>query len=175
LVHDSVLPSVTRLVTGGPVGGSWWSHPMANTIYNALGEIEDDVASVKLVRKKDTLVARRLWADLAGLGASRHQWQLKGLEPRAEALLAVVGSSDVPVEVDKAERDLAKELATRLLVYSTEVHTAAGHHIKVYWSWRLWASSRNITPTADADAAIGVFGDIVAQWPTLGRAKLLPC
>ena len=39
LVHDGALDCVTSLVTGGPVAGSWWSHPRANEIYNALGEI----------------------------------------------------------------------------------------------------------------------------------------
>ncbi len=174
LVHDAALPSVTGLVVGDPVTGSWWSHPMANTIYNALGEIEDQVATVKLVRKKDTLVARRLWGDLAGLGASRNAWQLKGLDPQAEALLVEIDASEVPVAVDKPRRELAKSLATRLLVYTTEVHTEAGHHIKTYWSWKLWTSTRHVTPATDAAAAANVFSAIVAQWPSAGTSKLLP-
>lgn len=174
LVHDAVLPSVTGLVVGAPVTGSWWSHPMANQIYNALGEIEDQLATVKLVRKKDTLVARRLWGDLAGLGMSRSAWQLKGLDPQAEALLAEIDASDAPVAVDKARRELAKSLATRLLVCATEVHTDAGHHIKIYWSWKLWASTQHVMPATDAAAAANVFRAIVAQWPSVGRSKLLP-
>ena len=43
LVHDQVLRSVTALVTGATVAGSWWSHPMANTIYDALGALDDEV------------------------------------------------------------------------------------------------------------------------------------
>lgn len=37
LVHDQRLPSVTALICAEPVFGSWWSHPLANVIYNALG------------------------------------------------------------------------------------------------------------------------------------------
>jgi hypothetical protein len=174
LVHDSVLPSVTSLVAGEPVTGSWWSHPKANSIYNALGEIEDQVATVKLVRRKETLIARRLWSDLVGVGASRQQWQMKGLDPDADRLLAAIQSSDTPIAVDKTERNLAKDLANRLLVYATEVHTSAGHHVKNYWSWQLWASSRGIAPAGDAAHARRCFSDIVTEWPCVGRSQLLP-
>jgi hypothetical protein len=47
-------------VVGAPVQGSWWSHPMPNVIFNAIEEIDAEVATVKLVRKKNTLVARSL-------------------------------------------------------------------------------------------------------------------
>ena len=33
LVSDRAFPSVAGLVAGEPVRGSWWSHPMAHTIF----------------------------------------------------------------------------------------------------------------------------------------------
>jgi hypothetical protein len=89
-------------------------------------------------------------------------------------LLAEIDVSDVPMAFEKKQRDLAKDLAARLLVYTTEVHTAAGHHVKNYWSWRLWASSRGIKPAQDGAAAAESFAAIAAGWPPLGRSKLLP-
>ncbi len=33
LEADAVLPSVARMVIGGPYKGSWWAHPQSNRIY----------------------------------------------------------------------------------------------------------------------------------------------
>ena len=42
LQHDQVLPSASAIVAGEPVRGSWWAHPMAHPIYDALNALEDD-------------------------------------------------------------------------------------------------------------------------------------
>ncbi len=72
LVHDQRLPSVTALVAGEPVRGSWWAHPLGNVLYNALGELDDRFATRKLVADKLTLVAPRLWADRRARRRRRH-------------------------------------------------------------------------------------------------------
>lgn len=59
LVHDQRLPAATSVVADEPVMGSWWSHPLANVIYDALEELEDRYAMVKLVAGKQTLIAPR--------------------------------------------------------------------------------------------------------------------
>ncbi|MBI4941728.1 MAG: hypothetical protein HY830_13360 [Actinobacteria bacterium] len=159
LVHDAALPCVTALVTGGPVAGSWWSHPMANAIYNALGELEDDVATVRLLRAKQTLVARRLWPAVAAVGAARVPWQLRRLPAAAADLLAEVDAVDAYV-VPAAARSAADALERRLLVTSTEVHTPSGHHVKAYRSWRRWA----------ADRAVGAADDVAAARDALEQA-----
>jgi hypothetical protein len=96
LVHDQVLPSVTALIAGAPIEGSWWSHPMANTIYNALGAIESDVAMVKLIAGKNTLVAKRLWPDLRDIGIGRDPWQTNRLDDEAIALLDDINDATAP-------------------------------------------------------------------------------
>lgn len=173
LVHDAVLPSVTALAVGEPVRGSWWSHPLANPIYNALGAIEDRVATVKLIRRKDTLVARRLWPDLTAVGLARADWQLRGLGPEAMSLLDQIESEDEPTVVDRSHREIAKELALRLLVYAEDVHTPSGHHVKAFWPWQSWMTRRDVQAILEGSQATRSFENAVADW-TVSGPKLLP-
>ncbi len=173
LMHDRVLPSITAIATGGPVGGSWWSHPLANRIYNALGEIEDDVLRVKLVAGKDTLVARRLWAEVAGVGAAREAWQLCDLGDGALTLLHDVEQSRDEIVPLAGQREPARTLARRLLVVAGDVHTPAGHHVTAYESWTRWTAARSVT-TGDAVAARATVEAVVGAWPRAGRRRLLP-
>jgi hypothetical protein len=63
------VPSVAEAVAGEPIVGSWWSHPKAHAIFDALSSIDDsdDVRCFKLVDKKVTLVHRRVWPALVKL------------------------------------------------------------------------------------------------------------
>ncbi len=171
LVHDRVLPSVTAIVAGGPVAGSWWSHRLANTIYNALGEVEDQVATVKLLAGKNTLVAQKLWSDLAGVGLGRDPWQLDGLDRRTLAVLDQIDAAGEPVVLDRSDRRLADLLERRLLVYPTELHTDSGQHLKAHQGWRHWCHTRGITPRSNSGQAREAFESLV---PTGTRRRLLP-
>ncbi|HEY7818603.1 MAG TPA: hypothetical protein VIG29_10320, partial [Vicinamibacteria bacterium] len=42
LVTDPVLPSVTAMVTGESVSGSWWSHARAHEIFAVLTSLEEE-------------------------------------------------------------------------------------------------------------------------------------
>jgi hypothetical protein len=60
------IPNVAELVAGGPIRGSWWAHPHSHRIFatiNALAE-SPDVARMRLVNRRITLVHRRLWPAL---------------------------------------------------------------------------------------------------------------
>jgi hypothetical protein len=63
------VPSVAEAIAGEPIVGSWWSHPKAQVIFDALSSIDDsnDVRCFKLVDKKITLVHRRVWPALVKL------------------------------------------------------------------------------------------------------------
>src|SRR5205085_3076485 len=37
------VPSLAEAIAGEPIIGSWWSHPKAQVIFDALSEIDDDV------------------------------------------------------------------------------------------------------------------------------------
>ena len=63
------VPSVAEAIAGEPIVGSWWSHPKAQVIFDALSAIDDseDIRCFKLVDHKITFVHRRLWPALAKL------------------------------------------------------------------------------------------------------------
>jgi hypothetical protein len=63
------VPSVAEAIAGEPIIGSWWSHPRAPAIFDALSAIDDsvEIRSFKLVDHKITFVHRRLWPALACL------------------------------------------------------------------------------------------------------------
>ncbi len=174
LVHDQVLVSVTSLVAGEPVKGSWWSHPMGKAIYNALGAIEEQVVTVKLIAGKQTLVARRLWPELVAVGAAGDPWQLSGLDEHTQELLATITSGSGPVVVDKAQRKAAELLERRLLVHVTDIHTGRGHHVKGYEDWAAWAAERAVVPAADSASARATFEAAVRALAPDGRVARLP-
>ncbi|MEO8702821.1 MAG: hypothetical protein ABI867_22445 [Kofleriaceae bacterium] len=63
------VPSVAEAIAGEVIVGSWWSHPKAQTIFDALSSIDDsdDIRCFKLVDKKITFVHRRAWPALVKL------------------------------------------------------------------------------------------------------------
>ncbi len=63
------VPSVAEAIAGEPIVGSWWSHPKADAIFDALSALDDsdEIRCFKLVDRKITFVHRRLWPALARL------------------------------------------------------------------------------------------------------------
>lgn len=149
LVADARLPSVTTLVTGERIRGSWWGHPESHAIFAVVEEMEgyEKALQTKLVSGKVTFVHRRLWPALAGAGSARDPWQLDGLSTAEEQLLQAVGEAGW-VRTDELDRrapldlgtvrEAAKRLETRLLVVSREIHTETGAHARVLESWEAW-------------------------------------
>lgn len=172
LVTDKALPSVAALLAGGPVTGSWWSHPEAAAIYHCCNDLNDDpdVLAVKLVLNKVTFVHRRHWAALLGVARARSAWQTDGLDREAEALeQRVTHEGRVTLEGKSAA---ATELEARLLALSAEEHTASGAHAKVLESWATWQerAAPRVVPLAP-DAATAVLEAAVAA---LGTSARLP-
>ncbi|HEY1419035.1 MAG TPA: hypothetical protein VGF41_14090, partial [Myxococcaceae bacterium] len=91
-LHDARKPSLTALVAGAPIKGSWWGHPAGKRIFQVTSALEDggQVLFVPLLSAKVTLVHRRLWPSLVSVGESRAPWQMDALTPRARELLAKV-------------------------------------------------------------------------------------
>ena len=63
------IPNVAELVAGEAIKGSWWGHPAGHEIFEAINGLADspDVARMRLVNNKVTLVHRRLWPALLRL------------------------------------------------------------------------------------------------------------
>ncbi len=134
LLSDKTLPSVTTLVAGAPLRGSWWGHEKGRAIYRVQARLSGhpDVIAAKLVNGKVTFVHRKLWPALAAVAMSR---QPRGVSAAARALWNRVQREGTV----RASGDAARELESGLLVYATEIHTERGRHEKMLESWKHWA------------------------------------
>ncbi|MBA3464677.1 MAG: hypothetical protein H0T46_32390 [Deltaproteobacteria bacterium] len=118
------VPSLAEAIAGESIVGSWWSHPKAQVIFDALSDIDDDVdiRCFKLVDGKVTFVHRRLWPALVRLAregripaeraASVQQEHL----PTGEHRNIVTPFPDwVPDEVAAAAEQLTADVARKQL------------------------------------------------------------
>jgi hypothetical protein len=161
LESDPKLPSVCGLVTGEPMKGSWWSHPMAQTIFQVNERLDDhpDIIITKLVSKKVTFVHRRLWPELFAVGSARESWQTQKLTTTAKALLKIVdtegavNTDSLVVSKLKTPGDAARELEFRILVHSEQFHTEKGKHAKRLETWEHWAKRAELRSPVTAEVA----------------------
>ena len=147
LLSDANLPSVSGLVTGEKLRGSWWSHKHAQTIFAVSEMLEDhsDVLITKLISDKVTFVHRELWGRIYSIGVAREDWQLKNLSSAAKLLLKTV-ENEGSLEMNKLGKkfgakpgDPARELELRLLVHAEQKHSESGAHTKMLETWDTWA------------------------------------
>src|SRR6266850_1440094 len=167
LESDPKLPSVCTLITGAPLRGSWWSHPLAQTIFQVNQKLEDhpDVLLTKLVSGKVTFVHRDLWAEVLAIGTAQEAWQMKGLSASAQALLKTVeetgvvrtdqmGQTTSPDEMKNKSDKAARELERKLLIHAEQIHTESGAHAKVLETWNHWSKRTGFAePAIQADQA----------------------
>lgn len=152
-VHDAAHPSVTTLLAGGPVKGSWWAHAAGGRIFRALEALEDDgVITAPLLDGKRTLVHASLLPALVAVGSARAAWQTKGLGKSALALLDRISEEGELREVEKVSRVDAKKLAERLLVFSRSEHGEKGAHQTRYESWKHFARRLRVRAIGEAAA-----------------------
>jgi hypothetical protein len=149
LETDARLPSVTGLIAGRLVRGSWWADEHANEIYGVLTQFSDhkDVLFTKLISGKVTLVHRKLWPEICAIGMARADWQMVGLSTSACLLLEMIderGSLRTdeiawPKSATVKPGDAARQLEKKLLVHASEFHTESGAHAKLLETWKTWA------------------------------------
>ncbi|MET0410214.1 MAG: hypothetical protein ABW217_02910 [Polyangiaceae bacterium] len=152
LLHDRALPSITTLVAGAPIAGSWWAHPKGNEIYQVVEELERGARAValKLVNGKVTFVHRRLWplllAATGGESSARPSSAVRELLSLLETgnTLHVAelrrSGTRAPVELKRA----VEEIERRLLAFVTSEHTEGGKHEKVLQRWSDWARGHEV-------------------------------
>jgi len=150
-LHDARRPSVSTLLAGEAIRGSWWGHPAGRRIFQVVSAIEEQGLAlfVPLLSAKVTLVHRRLWPALLSVGEARERWQMDPLTDRARELLA---------EVDRAGRvrssgPSSKALARALLVLAEQVHTRGGAHATELVAWPAVREQRGLTGRMDVDDA----------------------
>jgi hypothetical protein len=136
LQSDPKLPSVTTIVAGEPIRGSWWGHRTARLIYQTLQLLGDhpDVMLIKLVAGKDTFVHRSLWPAIYAIGTAGEPWQRAGLSSAARRLERDLNQAGQLETTGPA----AKELRARLLAHGEQSHTASGSHAMQLESWIHW-------------------------------------
>ncbi|HZJ55122.1 MAG TPA: hypothetical protein VFD38_13360 [Myxococcaceae bacterium] len=168
-MHDARKPSLTALVAGKPIQGSWWGHPAGKRIFQVANALEDggQVLFVPLLSAKVTLVHRRLWPALLAVGEARAPWQLGKLEDRAVALLREV---DLTGRV-RASGPSSKALSRALLVHSEQVHTQGGAHATELVAWREVRRARGLESRLDPAAGQAALQSAAAE---LGAAGGLP-
>jgi len=152
LESDPRLPSVSTLITGSPLHSSWWSHPLAQTIFHVNGQLDDhpDVLVTKLIAGKVTFVHKKLWPEILAIGTARERWQTEALSASAQALLEMIGATGC-LRTDKLilpgstkgsmklkPGDAARELERKLLVHAAQFHTDSGAHAKLLETWEHW-------------------------------------
>lgn len=154
LESDPKLPSVCTVITGEPMKGSWWSHPMAQTIFQVNERLDDhpDVLMAKLLAGKVTFVHRQFWPALLAVAMSREPWQIRNLPDTAQKVLKFLKNAE-SVRSDelrigtigrKELNESVRILERRLLIHSEQVHTESGAHAKVLESWESWAASARL-------------------------------
>ena len=160
LLSDS-LPSVTRLVAGDGLRGSWWGHEQAHLIFAVTEMLEDhpDVLAMKLIDGKVTFVHRELWGRVYSIGVAREDWQLKNLSKEARLLLKTLDTEGT-LHTNKLSRafgpkpgETARELELRLLIHAQQVHTESGAHAKVLETWDAWAKRAGFLARAKSPSA----------------------
>jgi hypothetical protein len=163
LQHDRVLPSVTTLVAGQPIAGSWWGHARGHDIYALLVALEAGAGAlaIKLINGKVTFVHQRLWPALFGVLEGRNAARAGLSELAALALERVEEQGRVRFRelgglggAPQLKKGVA-ELESRLLVHVASEHTPSGAHEKVLCSWAEWEKAHHgTTPHAAPEAGL---------------------
>lgn len=149
------VPCFVEAVTGEPVRGSWWGHPLGKLIFTLAEGLDDsnEVLTLKLLEGKATFVDQALWPVLLAVVLD-DQWRaarVKILSAAGKALLKKVEASSRRGEAAGP----VKELEESLLVHCASEHTEKGRHEKRLTSWSHWAKSRSLSPAKlEVEAAL---------------------
>ncbi len=116
------VPSLAHAIAGGPIRGSWWSHPRSHEIYAATQAVRarEDILVCRLVAGKVTFVHRRLWPSLvraANRFPKKHVAQVREVHTSSgrHVVKEVPFPKWVPAEVKTESRRFSLEEALRAL------------------------------------------------------------
>ncbi len=74
-------PSLAEAIAGGPIHGSWWSHPLGQNIFQATRAVRasDQILVCRFIDGKITFIHRRLWPALVRASGCLRPTQLSQL------------------------------------------------------------------------------------------------
>jgi hypothetical protein len=69
--HHARVPSLAEAVAGGPIRGSWWSHPKGKAIFAATRAVREapDVLVCRVVDGRISFAHERMWPALVKLAS----------------------------------------------------------------------------------------------------------
>ena len=112
------VPSLAEAIAGGPVRGSWWSHPRSREIFAVTRAVRDhdDILVCRLIKGKVTFVHRRVWPALVRISARIPAERLARLqevhtEMGRHEIVKIAFPEWVPADVKSAARKLSEEAA----------------------------------------------------------------
>jgi hypothetical protein len=112
------VPSLAEAIAGGPVRGSWWSHPRSREIFAVTRAVRDhdDILVCRLIKGKVTFVHRRVWPALVRISARIPAERLARLqevhtEMGRHEIVEIAFPEWVPADVKSAARKLSEEAA----------------------------------------------------------------
>jgi hypothetical protein len=143
LASDATLPNVTTLITGEPVKGSSWGHPLARAVNEVIRALEqhEDVIWAPLINGKATFLHRKLWPAFLGVALGRQTWQVDGLSKGARMLLKSLDEGSLDRSGDK---QAVAELEARLLIRSYTIVNDRAQKEQRLETWRAWMLRRGI-------------------------------
>ncbi len=116
------VPSLAVAIAGGPISGSWWSHPRSHEIFQITQAIRgsEDVLVCRLVNGKVTFIHRRLWPALVRAAKRFSKKQLAQVrevhtDSGRHVAREVSFPKWVPAEVTAEASQLSEEEAVRKL------------------------------------------------------------
>ena len=116
------VPSLAEAIAGGPIRGSWWSHPSGHDIFRVAEAVSDsdDVLVCKLIDGKVTYVHRRLWPALVKVAPQLDKQRLAKIwnehtDTGAHKARALAFPKWVPDDVKRAAAALSVPAAQALL------------------------------------------------------------
>ena len=116
------VPSLAEAIAGGPIRGSWWSHPLSKDIFRITRAVRasEQVLVCRLISGKITFVHRRLWPALVCAASHFQSGQLARLSEEHTSsghhvVKAIQFPSWVPAAVMVQGRKLTESAALDIL------------------------------------------------------------
>ncbi len=116
------VPSLAEAIAGGPIRGSWWAHPGADTIFLCTRAVRKspEVLVCRLAGGKVTFVHRRLWPALVRLAGRFEAARLAAIHeihmPSGKHIVRATPFRDwIPAEAKRAAKAMTDDAAAALL------------------------------------------------------------